>query len=418
MKRAAVLWAAVLIMSSGCQPHPRMPSPHDFSAAACEGASAKAAPTPGGFLDAAGMAVEPALVSSQAARCAYVLIGEGHPVACDHLVQARFLEMLAEEGAPPAVGLEMVSLDNQPVLDLFNKGFLDVDDMEAALKWDRTWGFPFESYRPVFEAARAHGLPLFALNAPSETVRKAAKVGLKGLPVQERLGLPGRIIDVPQEQETYLREVFEQHHLKASAKDSHGRADKDREAAWKRFVTMQALWDTTMAHRALEARVVTRRPVVILAGGGHVERGWGIASRLAALDPQGARFLVMPWRGGLPPDPSDADVFFYCPQAQRQRLGLAFEVRQGRVTVTGVVPGSPAEAAGIAPGDVVSKAQGMPVVDLQTLHEAAVKSQAGGGAGSPLHLEIIRAGHALQIDLRFPSPPPPCEPGGRLHPGP
>lgn len=410
----AALWAALLIAASGCKPHPdmteapavpvasgAMTADHRADAGADSRAGgAAAALKPGQFLDGGGAAVDPIWVGAQAAKSAYVLIGEGHPIACDHQVQARFLELMVAEGSPPAVGLEMVSLDDQPVLDLFNKGYLGVDDMEAALKWDRTWGFPFKYYRPVFEVAHAHGLPLYALNAPREAVGKAVKLGLKGLSIQERMGLPGKIIDVPKEQEAFLREVFEAHHFKASTNAHSIKASKGREDAWKRFLATQALWDTTMAHRALEARVTTRRPVVILAGGGHVERGWGIASRLAVLDPQGTRLLVMPWRGGQTLDPVDADVFFFCPVAGRSRLGLTFEVKEGRVTVTAVVPNSPAEAAGIVPGDLISKAQGMPVHALEDLHAAAMKAVGAGEAG-PLRLEIIRAGQARQIDVHL-----------------
>jgi len=262
------------------------------------------APLIGQFLDAKGAVLTPARAGERAAGYAYVLIGEGHPLPCDHLAQAELVEAMAGAGAPPAIGLEMVSYDKQPVLDLFNKGVFTVEELESALKWRETVGSPFQAYRPVFEAAKRLNLPLFALNAPYEIVAKAARTGLKDLSFQERLGLPGRIIDCSKEQEASLREAFAAHHF----------PPKDETLAWKHFLATQAIWDTTMAHYALEVRVLARRPVVILAGAGHVEHGWGIAARLAELDPQGPRLLVMPRRGMEDaPDPATADIFFLCP---------------------------------------------------------------------------------------------------------
>jgi len=387
----AAFWAALLVMTAGCKHSADMsgtPSPPALAETAPGPASGPASgESSGRFLDKDGSPVDPAWLSGKAAKTAYVLIGEDHPSACDHKAQARVIELMAEAGAPPAVGLEMVSLDLQPVLDLFNKGFLGVDDLESALEWDRAWGYPFDLYRPVFEVAKARGLPLYALNAPRDVVRKVGTSGLKGLTLQERMGLPAKVIDVPREQREFLREVFETHPFGPS---------KDREAAWKRFIMIQALWDTTMAHRALEARVATRRPVVILAGGGHVERGWGVPSRLAVLDPKGTRLTLMPWRGGAAPDPAVADLFFTCPGPSRTRLGLTFEAKDDVVTVTAVAPGSKAEAAGLKPGDVLAKAQGAPVRALKDLHEAAMKATSEGGE---LRLEIVRDGRPLKLEV-------------------
>jgi len=285
----AVLWAVAVLGVFGCA-----------SQTARE--SAPEARAPGQFLDAKAAPASPTDVGAQAANSAYILIGEGHPLACDHLAQVEVIERMAEAGAPPAIGLAMVSFDHQPMLDLFNRGLLNVDDMESALKWRETTGSAFEAYRPIFETARRLKLPLFALDAPHAAADKAAKTGLKGLSFKERLGLPGRIIPCPKEQEASLREAFA-HHFPA----------KD-EADWRHFLAIQAIRDTTMAHRALETRVTLRRPVVILAGTGHVEHGWGIASRLAELDPDSPRLLVMPWRSpDAAPDKAAADLFFFCP---------------------------------------------------------------------------------------------------------
>jgi S1-C subfamily serine protease len=146
-----------------------------------------------------------------------------------------------------------------------------------------------------------------------------------------------------------------------------------------------------------------RRPVVVIAGGGHVEHGWGIASRLATFDPQGQRLLVMPWRGGELPDKSEADLFFYCPETTRPRLGIALEIKNSTITVVNVEPGSRAEASGITAGDVLVKAQGLELHTLSDLHDATMRAFEQEGT---LRLELLRQGRTEELFITLPSPTP------------
>lgn len=381
----AALWAAIVLALPACKRYSDVtapPPPH-----ASQGQAALAT---GQFLDSAQQPIDPAWVGAQAAKAAYVLIGEAHTSACDHQMQAQVLALMVDAGMPPAVGLEMVSLDAQPILDLFNKGIIGLEELEERLRWSQTWGFPFEIYRPIFETARRFELPVYSLNVPRDVARKVGRVGLKGLTMEERLGLPSKIIPVPKAQEEYLRAVFDSHPF--------GKP-KDRKAAWESFITVQALWDTAMARRAVEVRVATRRPVAVIAGGGHVENGWGIASRLAVFDPTGQRLMLMPWRGGQAPDPSQADVFFYCPEVKRPRLGLTLETNNSAITVVAVEAGSRADTAGLKPGDVIATAQGATVKALSDLHSATMRATEEGGT---LRLEILRDGRSETLLIPLP----------------
>ncbi|MCF8086217.1 MAG: ChaN family lipoprotein, partial [Desulfohalobiaceae bacterium] len=70
----------------------------------------------------------------------YILIGETHDIACDHRVQARLIRWLAENGTRAGVGLEMVPASRQEILDRFNSGGLELDQLAEALDWEETWG--------------------------------------------------------------------------------------------------------------------------------------------------------------------------------------------------------------------------------------------------------------------------------------
>ena len=288
----------------------------------CAGRSAQPLPAgrgpvpPGTFLDSSGGRLAPRAVAARLRNAAYILLGEEHPNACDHRAQAAIVRELIRSGVRPVIGLEMVPADRQGILDAFHRGALAVDDLPRALDWGKTWGFDFRLYAPLFEAAREAGLPVFAVNVPTGLARKVGHQGLAALSPDERASLPGAILPPDPAQVEALRDIFARH--AAWLPQGHtpaARAGRDPFAA---FLTVQSLWDTQMAARARYARALFGRPVVIVAGAGHVEHGYGIARRLAVLDP-GARVLaVMPWRDAGRPDPALADFFAYCPAGRHE----------------------------------------------------------------------------------------------------
>jgi uncharacterized iron-regulated protein len=399
-----------------------------------------AAPEPGSFFTAKGLPSSAASLAAKAGSARYILIGEGHTSPCDHLVQAAALEALARAGIRPAVGLEMIPVDKQPALNDFNAGKISVADLEKAVDWRKVWGFDYAMYAPIFTAAQKLGLPLYALNAPRELIRAAAENGLENLAPQQRALLPSRIIPPPADQERMLREEFEAHQAMGErAKDkSPGQTGEAKtepataalpsseqnpgesptmtkadtpgqdqnpdnrpamgKASFERFMFVQSLWDTQMADRALAAFKTTGRPVVVLAGGGHVEFGYGIAHRLAELDPGAKIVSVLAWRGGSPPDPGQADAYFFCPEPHKSRLGFMVEMRDGKAVATEVESGSKAARAGMLAGDVITLAGGKPVASLTDLHQAAI---AALEADKPLTLTVARQGGdvTLRIEL-------------------
>jgi len=263
--------------------------------------------------DDQGVRLAPLAFSSRFQKAAYILVGEQHPNPCDHAAQAAILRRLVRSGIRPVIGLEMVPADRQDILDAFNRGKLAVGDLPRALDWPKTWGFDFALYAPIFEVARACDLPVFALNAPAGLARKVGHQGIGALSPAERAALPGDIIPPAPAQLETLREIQAMHAAMLAPK---GRPGRDPFAA---FLTVQSLWDTQMASRARYARAFFGRPVVILAGTGHVEGGFGIARRLTVLDPGATSISILPWRGGPPPEAGTADVFFSCPAGKGKR---------------------------------------------------------------------------------------------------
>lgn len=386
----------------------------------------------------------------------YILAGEIHTSACDHNSQAELLRKLAGLGLNPAVGLEMVSVDQQPLLDSFNRGEFSIDDLPLALNWKDNVGFPFELYRPVLEAAAEHGLPLYALNVPARIVRKVRIEGLDALDEQEREYLPKLFILSTDEQREQLAKVFDDHKSRFTGglrpmpvlpggvrtppgagsepvlgrKPAFGPSDPAKEAIrLERFITAQSLWDSGMAESARRARLLSNRPVFIVAGAAHVQNGWGIALRIQAAESEARIISLLPWNrpmeaiampepdpalagkinrpdqdilDGLLPPEEQADAYYYCPSETPGRVssgmvvGFSPEPAKGAVMVITVDQRSAAARSGLIQGDYIIKAGGRKLLSPRQMITLAAQYDT---YAMPLELVVYRAGQELKVTL-------------------
>lgn len=316
----------------------------------------------------------------------YILVGEGHRNVCDHKIQQQLFSTLATSDSPPSVGLEMVAVDMQPVLDDFGSGKVKIDDLEEELQWSTKWGYPFSLFRPLFETAAAHDLPVAGLNVPTRVTRKVSREGLEALNDEEKGYLPAETVPPSEEQLAFLDMIFAQH----ETKDTEDLTQRDR------FRLVQSLWDSKMAEEAVRLHRSEGRPVLIIAGAGHVENGWGIARRLRRFDPGAEILTLMPWRGGEF-DPEVGDAFFYCPATYESKMGATLTATGfGGLLVESVKRDSRAARAGMRPGDVLVEAAGIPLDHLFSLHMAGAKVHE---AGDELVFTVRRGGETFTINV-------------------
>lgn len=348
-------------------------------------------PEPGTLFWADGRVFDLSDFAEAAAQHDFILIGESHTNACDHQFQADALDALGESGVSAALGLEMVPWSTQPILDAFHRNDVSLDNLEHRLDWEVNWGFTFSLYRPILERANHWNIPVFGLNVPRELLERIRLEGLESIPAEERGLLPPAVIPPPPRQRDLLEEEFLRHVERMP--------DRTAEAGFEleRFVMVQSLWDTQMAHVAIQRRA-PEQAMVILAGAGHVEFMNGIAFRLHQLGNDPRILSVLPWRGGPAPDPAAADLFFYCPESP-QRLGLLITWQDNLVHVAGVIPGSLAEAAGLQPGDILVAADSIPLTSLETLHQAGMRAK---GEQRPLQLDVLRDGSPVTLSISSP----------------
>src|SRR5262249_12987990 len=118
-----------------------------------------------------------------------VLLGETHDRVTDHHWQLQRIAALREQEPKLAIGLEMGPRNRQAALDDRTAGKLNEAAFLRAVDWERSWGFDFGLYRPIFAYARMKGIPMIALNVDRDVVRAVGKEGWAALRAWPQLDL-------------------------------------------------------------------------------------------------------------------------------------------------------------------------------------------------------------------------------------
>ncbi|MDO9583719.1 MAG: ChaN family lipoprotein [Desulfomicrobium sp.] len=379
-------------------------------------------PPPGSFLSADASPLPDSAVVALAREAGFILMGESHTNPCDHAVQARLIEALAVSGLRFSIGLEMLPVTSQPVLDRFNDRRISAADLGEEVDWEKLWGYSYSLYRPIFELAEKFDLPVAGLNIPRQTLLAFRDKGNEGLTQADRDALPRRIIAASPAQIKALEMQANLHQTmrtagqpqpapktdtppaKAKAQAMPGNPPPINSVAEK-FYLVQALWDSMMAEQALAWQRRLNQPMLILSGGGHVEHGWGIEYRLRTLDPNAVCLAVMPVRdkddfkaqtdASQRPLPGK-QVFFHCAAQHKSRLGMNILFDDTAMRVESVDPGSRADNAGLMAGDVLLKAGDRELREAMDLHFAAM---AASRQKKPLELTVLRSGRTVTLAI-------------------
>lgn len=95
-----------------------------------------------------------------------VLFGDFHSHKQSQRAFLRILRMYQNrpDHAPIIVALEMFRSKDQSTIDQWLRGELTDQELLEAVKYDRTWGFPWSNFRPILEHCRTNGIKIVALN--------------------------------------------------------------------------------------------------------------------------------------------------------------------------------------------------------------------------------------------------------------
>lgn len=352
------------------------------------------------------VAEEAMLADVSDARIVYV--GETHDNPAAHRLQVKVLRAMATRWpGEVALGMEMFTPAQQPVLDAWVAGELSEKEFIKQSGWFKGWKMDFALYRELLELARDEKIPVRGLNADRELVRAVGRNMPGDLPAEQQEQLPEMDMNDPY-QGALVEAIFGGH--------SAGKAMLDG------FHRVQTLWDETMAANIatyLSAPDRSQMRMVVVAGGNHVRYGFGIPRRVFRRLPTsyalvGSRELSVPEERQdrlmdvnipefpMPPYHYLAYTEYEIHDADAVKLGVMLGEDDSKVTIGPVLPGSNAEKAGLQEGDVILQIGAQEIAESFDLIYAIKQLSAGDQAT----LLIERSGEEIEVPVVFEKSPP------------
>jgi uncharacterized iron-regulated protein len=270
---------------------------------------------PDRIVDAAsGLALTPADVLSRMRSADVVLLGELHDNPHHH---ARRAALIAALGGPAAVVAEHLPRDAAPALVAGLAGDALRRALEASGFDAKGWRWPL--HEPLFAAIARAGMPLRGGNLERDTARRLAREGAGALPAD----LAPWIAAAPwpgAARAALEHDLLQGHcgHLSASRMPGMVAAQQGRDAAMAQALT-EAL---------TQAQASGRRPVILLAGNGHVRHDYGVPALLRQRLPR-AQILAVGFNEPAPaaaPGHALYDIVWTTPAAVRDDPCKAFTV--------------------------------------------------------------------------------------------
>lgn len=338
-----------------------------------------------------------------------VYIGETHTSRPDHLLQMMLIEALHRRNQDLAIGLEMFPRSSQPALDRYinDPNFSEADFLKES-KYFQVWGYDYRLFRPIFNYARKHKIPLIGLNMEREIVSKVFKSGSMDhlsddqqtlLPSEMRLDLNG-----------YVEGLTRTHEM-------HSRGNH-AEGSLTGFIQAQALWDETMADSVtnfLHDNPATR--MVVLAGNQHTRNDVGIPPRVASRIevPQASVINLTTSRASGSELSKIADYLFLLdsPEFEPQgKIGVVLQEKESpkggtMMEIIEVQTQSKAKAAGIQKDDILIFIDELAIHTMDDIRLALLDKKAGESVRISVLRGGVETGEKLEIEVELYNPAPP-----------
>lgn len=393
-----LLFAICILALAGCSLHPTLSGDPELPYPPTR------APQVGDIFHLpSGTFVSEAQMLAAAGDARIVYAGETHDNPAAHRLEVAVLTALAQRHPGNlALGMEMLTPAQQPILDRWSAGELSEKEFVKTVRWHDSWGFDFDYYRELFLFARDRHIPLIGLNADKALIRAVGREEFSALTPEQRAQLPE--IDTSDPYHKLLVEsIFGGHSKGARMLDG--------------FQRVQLLWDETMAEniaRYLASPQGEGTHMLVIAGGNHIRNGFGIPRRVFRRLPLsyllvGSREIEIPADKqdrlmdvdipGFPMVPFDYLLYTAYEDLGKEqvRLGVVLEEAGGTVRVKEVMAGSNGERAGLKEGDVIRRIDGEPVAESFDLIYAVQQKRPGDTAT----LQIERDGQPQEVTVTF-----------------
>ncbi|MBT4259555.1 MAG: PDZ domain-containing protein [Nitrospina sp.] len=324
-----------------------------------------------------------------------IYIGETHDNIEAHRAQLEIIEDLAKRfPGKISVGMEMFRRSAQQNLNQWNKGELSSGQFKNLFR--KNWGNGYALYKSIFEFLNKNHIPLIGLKSSKKTediFRGNDQPGQNDLPkidFNDRYHRP------------FSMSIFGGHQ------------------AMEKPYRMLLLWEETMAQTVadfLKNPSNINSKLVILAGGFHVQYGFGIPKRAFRRVPH-SYSIVLPTVTELPPELKDREMdvkhvsiplysadyawkiqYKVLPE-NKVKLGVLLENSENTVRIKSVSANSNAELAGLKDGDLLLAIDGIKLIDIEDLTDKLKRLVIGDRA----RLIVKRGLEEMDIEIQFMEP--------------
>ena len=292
-----------------------------------------------------------------------IYIGETHDNTEAHRVQLEIIGDLTRRFPEKiSVGMEMFRRSAQQDLDRWSKGELSLGHFKKLFR--KNWGNGYPLYKPIFDFINKNHIPL---------------IGLKPSKKTENLF---RTNEQPSDQNNLPKIDFDDRYHRPFSMSIFG-----GHQAMEKPYRMLLLWEETMAQTVADFLMDPSNinsKLVVLAGGFHVQYGFGIPKRAFRRVPH-SYSIILPTTTELPPELKDREMDVqhvsiplysgdYAWKLQykilpdnKVKLGITLENSENAVRIKSVSANSNAERAGLKKDDLLLAINEIELVDIEDL---------------------------------------------------
>jgi uncharacterized iron-regulated protein len=187
-----------------------------------------------------------------------VFVGEFHDQREHHRLQLQIIKYLHGKGIPLAIGFEMFTPGQQPLLDRWVQGKVPLEDFVAG--YLQRWKISWAEYDQIMLFARNNAIPMVALDAPAELVQAITRAGAGAFSpdLLQRMS-PGVTTDISDSYRNFLFMAFGSHNMPDFMFDN--------------FCAAQGFRNSFMARRIMDyMNDNPGRKMIVIAGVGHAMR--------------------------------------------------------------------------------------------------------------------------------------------------
>lgn len=95
-----------------------------------------------------------------------IYLGDYHALSSSQAFAAKLLREVASRSRQVILAVEMVYGRNQRILDRWMRGEVEDDEFKRRIRYDLEWGYDWNGFKQIFDAARDYGIRAFGIDCP------------------------------------------------------------------------------------------------------------------------------------------------------------------------------------------------------------------------------------------------------------